>query len=263
MDYTTTKTDDLPAPVVAGMALPSVGSLFLRMRFDGQMLASGTGFVMQSPSGRFFLITNRHNVTGRRQDDGSCLNIMGAVPNEVVVHHHIAGYGNWVERVETLYEGETPRWIEHPRLGARADFVALPLANLGGTSTLSWKFDAGEYEQTFGPADPVSVVGFPFGISYGGYLPVWATGFVASEPSVDYLDLPVFLIDSRTREGQSGSPVVKQSTGGTIRLKNGKSMLGVGPMTTFLGIYSGRIHAQSDIGMVWKKDAIKELIDTL
>ena len=96
-------------------------------------------------------------------------------------------------------------------------------------------------------------------MTYGGYYPVWATGFVASEPVIDYNELPVFLIDCRTRQGQSGSPVVKHSNGGTIRLKSGASRMG-GVATTFLGIYSGRVHKDSDLGMVWKRSAIIELL---
>ena len=45
----------------------------------------------------------------------------------------------------------------------------------------------------FGPADTVSVVGFPFGMTAGGAFGVWATGFLPSEPDVDYNGLLVQL----------------------------------------------------------------------
>ncbi|WP_228982997.1 hypothetical protein [Paraburkholderia gardini] len=161
----------------------------------------------------------------------------GWYPGQILIHHHAkSGYGAWVEREEQLCAGDEPRWIEHPPLGPLADFVALPLDNLGGTTTFSWKEDAGDEEHAVGPADVVSVVGFPFGLAYGGFYPVWATGFVATEPNVDCNELPTFLIDSRTRQGQSGSPVIKHSNGGTIKLKSGASRMG-GAATTFLGIY--------------------------
>jgi hypothetical protein len=35
------------------------------------------------------------------------------------------------------------------------------------------------------------------------------------------------------------------------------------PVTRFLGIYSGRINKDSDIGIVWKAEAIRELIESV
>ena len=49
-------------------AEPSIKSLFLEMRFEGQVLASGSGFLVQNAR-HLFLVTNRHNVTGRKQRD--------------------------------------------------------------------------------------------------------------------------------------------------------------------------------------------------
>lgn len=43
-------------------------------------------------------------------------------------------------------------------------------------------------------------------------------------------------------------------------MSNGDSSVFSGPTTRFLGIYSGRINAESDLGIVWKASAIAELI---
>jgi hypothetical protein len=109
----------------------------------------------------------------------------------------------------------------------------------------------------------VSVVGFPFGKTGGGSLGIWATGFMASEPSVDYDGLPVFLIDCRSRQGQSGSPVIAYRSGGMVAMADGGSAAFSGAVCRFLGIYSGRINAESDLGIVWKASAIKELVDDI
>jgi hypothetical protein len=37
-------------------------------------------------------------------------------------------------------------------------------------------------------------------------------------------------------------------------------MIGSGAMTRFLGIYSGRLNAQSDLGFVWKASVVQELV---
>ena len=245
------------------IAKPSIQSLLIQMQVNGNGLSTGTAFIVDTPKGPH-LITNRHNVTGRNQETGAPLSPTGGLPTELVIlHNHKGQLGSWVPRTEALYVGETPRWREHPVLGPKADFVALPLSNLE---------DVDLYPQTpsnpgpgifVGPADSVSVVGFPFGITAGGVFGVWATGFLASEPAVDFNGLPVQLIDCRSREGQSGSPVIAYRSGGMVAMADGGSAAFAGPVWKFIGIYSGRINAQSDLGIVWKASAIEELVQAL
>lgn len=242
---------------------PSAQSLLLQMQFQGQPLSTGTGFVVNSPHGPV-LVTNRHNVTGRNQDTGKPLSSVGGVPDEIVIVHNRAGnLGEWFGVVESLYAASKARWIEHPTLGARADFVALPLTQL--TDVQLYPYDVADTgpKISYGPADTVSVVGFPFGMQAGGSLAIWATGFVASEPVIDYNELPIFLIDCRSRPGQSGSPVIAYRSGGMVALEDGASVAYSGHVSRFLGIYSGRINEQSDLGIVWKASAIQELVSSI
>src|SRR5688500_6696389 len=101
------------------IAGPSVKSLLLEMRFNGRVLATGTGFVADAPRGPM-LITSRHNVTGRHQDTGQLLHSSGAVPNELVVNQNRLNHaGQWVPKLEPLLDiNGSPTWIEHPTLGA-------------------------------------------------------------------------------------------------------------------------------------------------
>ena len=106
----------------------------------------------------------------------------------------------------------------------------------------------------------MSVIGFPFGKSSGDGLPIWATGYMASEPNLDYEGKPVVLIDCRTRTGQSGSPVVSFRSDGVIG-HNQFQGTWTAPSSDFLGLYCSRINAESDLGVVWKCSAIKELVE--
>jgi S1-C subfamily serine protease len=185
-------------------------------------------------------------------------------PNEVVVMHNRNGIpGQWVPRLEPLYSGDAPRWDEHPTLGPKADFVALRLTQLVDVELLPYDPSKPGVNLALTPADPVSVIGFPFGLTAGGVFGVWATGFLASEPAVDFDNLPVQLIDCRTRPGQSGSPVIAHRNGGMVALEGGSSAAYNGPVARFLGIYSGRINKESDIGIVWKASAIQQLLTSL
>jgi hypothetical protein len=109
---------------------------------------------------------------------------------------------------------------------------------------------------------PVSVLGFPFGRTGGlGYLPIWSKGWIATELDVDFDGRPSFLIDSRTRKGQSGSPViVYNSPGDQAAMHSGHLLLAPGEMVRLLGVYSGRINDQSDLGHVWKAEALIDIV---
>jgi hypothetical protein len=111
-----------------------------------------------------------------------------------------------------------------------------------------------------GPADIVSVVGFPFAIQAGATFAVWATGFLASEPAVDYAALPMLLIDCRTRPGQSGSAVIAHRSGLSLHTVQGGAVLLPGTATMFVGIYSGRVNEEADLGMVWKASAVQAIV---
>ncbi|MFK5915573.1 MAG: hypothetical protein QM484_14495 [Woeseiaceae bacterium] len=242
----------------------SVQSLLIQMRFNGQVLSSGTAFVAEHPDGAL-LITNRHNVTGRRQDNSQPLSPTGGIPNEIKIMHNQAGQlGNWIPKIEPLTDNSgNPLWHEHPVLGAQADFVALPLTQLVDVDLFPHTLGVGDPAILCMPADIVSVIGFPFGLTGGGCLALWATGFIASEPSVDFNNLPLFLVDCRSRPGQSGSAVIAHRNGGMVPLDNGNTSAFNGPVSRFLGIYSGRINEQSDLGLVWKAQAIQDLVNSI
>lgn len=242
----------------------SIQSLYIEMYFRDQKLSSGTGFVTYSPIGPV-LITNRHNVTGRHQETGNPLSKTGGLPDRLMIWHNGENVGEWTPVEEMLIDDEgSALWFEHPTFGARADFVALPLT-AGHDRVRLYLYDLAPPERPLklGPADTVSIVGFPFGLSASGRFAIWVTGFVASEPSIHFQDLPVFLVDCRSRPGQSGSPVIISRSGGPFVFEDGATGLGVGRLTQLLGIYSGRIHPDSDVGMVWHRRAVYDLVASI
>lgn len=130
---------------------------------------------------------------------------------------------------------------------------------MGDVQLYPYTLGVGDPAILVAPAEVVSVVDFPFGLTAGGSLAVWATGFVATDHDIDYAALP-FLIDCRSRQGQSGSAVIAHRTSGAVASEQGVS-IGGGVMTRFLGIYSGRVNAESDLGFVWKAAAIRQLVN--
>jgi hypothetical protein len=248
---------------MATIAEPSVKSLIIQMQAAGQALSTGTAFVANSTKGPV-LVTNWHNAAGRNPQTGKLLSATGAVPDEILILHNRSGkLGEWVPRKEMLYAGGKHRWFEHPAFGSKVDCIALPLTDIADVQLYPYSLGVGDPAIRCGPADAVSVVGFPFGITAGGALAIWATGFVASEPDVDFDNLPTFLIDCRSRPGQSGSAVIAYRSGGMVAMEDGSAAAFSGPVTRFLGIYSGRINDQSDLGIVWKARAVREIVDSV
>lgn len=247
------------------IAPPSRQAVFIELAFNQTTLATGTGFFIRGASGADYLVTNRHNVTGRDQVTHECLSRTGGVPNEIVVHFRSTETRGapTIQLRLPLLEGERNLWVEHPTFGDRADFVALPI-------TVPEKAEFQPFDPSqpgdsilLEPAEPISVVGFPFGLVAGESFPVWATGFIATDPEIDFDGLPLMLIDCRTRQGQSGSPVVAYRAGGAYAQARGTLAIADEHACKFLGIYSGRINKESDLGKVWKATAICQLAEKL
>jgi S1-C subfamily serine protease len=244
------------------IAMPSVQSLLIQMFVRDQSLSIGTGFIA-SRGGAMYLVTNRHNLAGRRSDTNELMSPKtGAVPDTVAIAHNAAeGLGVWTPTTEALYDADDrPLWFEHPVHGRAVDVVALPLQVSPEVAYYAYHLDQPDLEIKISVSTDVSVVGFPFGVTSGGFVAVWTRGTIASEYELPFDNLPCFLIDARTRQGQSGSPVIFHSAGGLVQTNDGASTL-MGEVDQLLGIYSGRINSESDLGMVWRVDALREIID--
>lgn len=249
---------------MANILEESAKSLLIKMNFNNTLLATGTAFITESSKGPV-LITNRHNVTGRDQDTNQPISPTGAIPDKIVIAHNQSNkLGTWVDKTESLYDkNNNPLWFEHPVLKDKADLIALKLTQTDAVHIYSYDPSKPGDDIQVGPSDTISVIGFPFGLTAGGSLPIWSTGFIASEPDINYKNLPIFLIDCRSRPGQSGSPVIAYISSGVARDSNGNMNHHGRAIQRFLGIYSGRINKESDLGIVWKASSIKQLIESI
>jgi S1-C subfamily serine protease len=245
----------------------SAQSLFIIATSNDKELGTATGFVVEHDD-KPYLITNWHVAAGRSPIDGQPRHYSGATPDKLVVLHLLPQTDpnrlEWNGYQEPLIaEDGAPLWLEHPELRRRMDVVALPLTNYAGTQLLPHDMNSQDDPNTAlaaQVADWVNIIGFPFGRASAGFLGIWTKGAIASDPDLNFEDLPCFLIDARTREGQSGSPVISYASGGAIAMASGNVTVGAGQIVNLLGVYSGRINKESDLGMVWKVSALKEIL---
>ncbi|KIU52349.1 MULTISPECIES: trypsin-like peptidase domain-containing protein [Bradyrhizobium] len=247
--------------------IPTMKSLFIEMRRGDMVLATGTGFLVANDrESHCAFVTARHNVTGRHQDTGQCLSAYGAIPDAITIYFHKGNesIGAWTPITLPLYRDGSPWWFEHPVLGDKADVVALNLRWGDDVTRFPYylKTELDRPKLVISPAEPVSVIGFPFGLSSSLRFPIWATGFLAQELSLVTQENPVFLIDCRTRPGQSGAAVIAFRVGSHRTIAGGRiaSTLTGQTVWEFLGIYTGRINAESDLGRVWHVRVLEDLL---
>jgi len=235
----------------------TVVSTSLELYAGSNALGSGTGFIVQREAAPF-LITNWHVLSGRNPRTNQPLSSTGAVPDNIAVWYHIKGkLGTWGRRFEQLINQDgSHRWLEHPE-GRKIDVAALPVMVDDEIQLYQLDLALSNVDLLLSPSEPVSIIGFPFGLTSGGKFPIWKTGHIASDIDIDYDGLPAFIIDATTKPGMSGSPVAARRIG-MYRTSKGIQM--GGEASRFLGIYSGRIHDQADIGMVWRPDVIDSIL---
>jgi hypothetical protein len=239
----------------------SARPLYLIQIKANEPLGTATGFIVEKEN-KNFLITNWHVVSGRNPQSGETLNSEGKTPDALLIWHHGERLGTWKRKREMLIDDQgNKKWIEHKK-GKMIDIAALPLQNDSDDIKI-YPLDLSLAEVNMVPevAMPVSIIGFPVGLTSAGFFPIWKTGHIASEPNLDHQNEPLFLIDATTRGGMSGSPVVLRMSGGYKTREGNTIMSSSGYRTRFLGIYSGRLPRDSEIGRVWRPELINEILN--
>jgi hypothetical protein len=241
----------------------SYTSLQVKILHNDVEIGRATGFVVAKKD-KHYLVTNRHVALACAQDKNPanvggwiCANKLG------ILHNRLNHLGEWIWVTEDLVdEHNNRRWLEHPTLGAGADLVALPLAHVEDVKFFPLDLGLVNVDVVVGPADPVSIVGFPYGLAQQGGLPVWKTGTVASDLDINFGGQPVFLVDTTSRPGMSGSPVYAVRSG-AYRSSDGALRTGItGSIKKFLGVYSEQMQPV-ELGGVWKAETVMTLYNSL
>lgn len=240
-------------------------------------MSTGTGFIFEYDS-KYYLITNGHNITRVNPDTNKRIIDSAAFPVKIATkvkiqkdnHYHVLKDLIEIDLYEDL-DFKIPKWFVHPKHKYRVDVVAIPIEetkNVHESIKLfpinKIKFDA---EFSIRIADDVYVLGYPFDLTSGMELPIWKRGSIATEPIIDLDNLPKLMIDTATRSGMSGSPVIMFRSG-FHSLHDGNALKGdeiMGTIKNFVGIYSGRIGAEDNfltqLGIVWKERVINEILE--
>jgi len=262
------------------------------------LISTGTGFFYEF-NNENYLITNWHNVSGRHFLTKEKLDLKyGRLPTYIEAKlatdcPESYGFTTQSYRIE-IYQEFKPTWFEHPTLGSNCDLIAIKMEKpLGVTKNFHVPSNRiGNTRIPVKPGNTVFVLGFPKSISVYIGLPIWKSGYIASEPFYDVtidgkvskigglesgIKLPAFFIDTQTKEGMSGSPVFANYIG-NWNMKNPyqelnpdspdfkkSNEIAIGEnRLEFVGCYSGRVGKKEEgatLGLCWKEDTIKVICE--
>lgn len=271
----------------------------LTMRFQKTELSVGTGVIYQHESD-YYIVSAWHNLAGRHSESLKPLSKNSAIPDNVVVNLAVSMHGGVIRHSITipLNDEEKSLFYIHPENWPRVDVAAIPfdphatfsseiylstgeLRNVefspimevfgSGTTEIcpiqkylvpnsdvidKW-FDSVEVtEELFIPGYPHNVQDY--------YQPIWKRATIASSVQQGWNKEPKFLIDSASKSGMSGSPVLYYNPNGTVQIHGSKYHFDQ-DVVILAGIYVGRLGVQGEldpqIGTVWNKSVIEEIID--
>jgi len=227
------------------------------------LLGPATGF-FKKLNNQVFLITNWHVVMGRHQETKQVLHSKAAIPDRLKFRVPIRDRpGEWTSPIEwLLYEDsestESPEksmWYEHPEHRDRLDIVAIPIRVPDGRDVRTIDDINSMPTMPIDIGDDVFVLGYPKGIDGGGEFPIWKKASIATEPEIARAGPRHMLVDTATRQGMSGAPVIKV-LGAAIRTPGTRSR-------RFLGVYSGRLgpsEVEAQLGKVWDASLIDAIV---
>ena len=232
------------------------------MFFGDTYLSLGTAFSWQEGD-QNYLITNWHNLTGINPFDGQHISNFGAEPNRIKIWYHAnTQLGDRYREFVTLYDDDgQPLWLVHPQHGNKIDVVALPVPPHPDVTHYPIN-KLSQRNLSISVGVDLFILGYPYGIERQVW-PIWKSASIASEPAIFDDDKKYVLVDTASRPGMSGSPVILRAWGSCL-LDDGAVSMVTGTSTRIFGVYSGRLASEdpldAQLGMVWPIAFVDEII---
>ncbi|NAZ37479.1 serine protease [Rubellimicrobium sp. CFH 75288] len=208
----------------------------IQLSANGKPLASATAFIYRK-AGRSYLVTNRHNVTGR--DFFEPEKLLGYAPPDRLSFEYFVNGSKQEQTLALFNPAAGYAFLSDPRY----DLAVLPLSvepdGANRPERTDWLLE---------PGTQVVVLGYPFGFGTQGY-PIWKQGMVASEPEIPFSlngkDYPAVMLEGVFFNGMSGGAVCLKTKG--ARIRGDKSLFwSSGATYDLIGVYSAtyRLHRE-------------------
>ena len=257
----------------------------------GAVERTATAFLLRR-NNDYFLVTALHVLTGRHWQTKR-LSDSGLIPEQFTAkvpyykftppRQHDLIWARYelklIEPTAGEYDTAAP-WLVHPKFREDVDVGVIPLTDFPkevfaklqskemaekSSSPFAFDWDV-ETKLATEVGDDVFVVGFPENIKVTAELPIWKRGSVATEPDISINGLPYVLVDTGTRGGMSGAPVLRRMPVGVAPFGGPDRILALNrPYAELFGVYSGRYGADeltSQLGIVWKREVISDILNS-
>jgi hypothetical protein len=266
------------------------------MRFGSQVLAIGTGVIYEREA-KYCIVTAWHNVTGRHPETLHYLSKTNGVPDNIVVSLAVNRPEIGVIRQHItlpLADEKKSLFYIHPKNWPRVDVVAIPfdpkalnrfeyqtstgtvqgvmsILDSGGEIYSVQRYEVpnddlrGQWLESVDVTEELFIPGYPQNVQDYYAQPVWKRATIASSVQLGWNGERKFLVDSASKSGMSGSPVLYYSPDGVMRFR-GTNYRFDQEVAILAGIYVGRLgvtkEADPQIGTVWHQSVIDEIIDS-
>jgi hypothetical protein len=231
---------------------------------EPQAFGNATGFIWRRGP-QHYLITNWHVVTGRNAETGQ---LEAPVQPDMLRLQFNVQFGEFGKQQWDLGirdDNNEPLWYAHPARQRGSDVVAIPLP-ISGDHPVTNMYPINDLKSEADLAVRIGmdvfILGYPFGAPPPGF-PVWKRGSIASEPDLTRIGRGYTLVDTASRPGMSGAPVIRRSWASHY-LENDAISADSTPQSKFIGVYSGRLNTKdpndAQLGMVWPVEDIEDII---
>jgi len=252
--------------------LGSLVTTKLRLFARDQELGCASGFFVER-KGQCYLVTNWHVVTGRHFQTGRVIDEKNAaLPDRLkFLAQQKGNVAEWTDVDCALYwdadktrTPAAPIWLEHGGHRHNVDVVAIPIKYPDGANLHTIDCVNTVPKLLLTVSREVFVLGYPKGIDGGRGFPIWKRASIATEPGIELGGVPKMLIDTATREGMSGAPVIAIADGEFDVEGAPAAYRKPGRVYRFVGVYSGRIgrgEMEAQLGIVWREQSLYEILD--
>lgn len=237
----------------------------IEMHFGDQYISTGTAFFWEHGE-QLYLVTAWHCLSGRHYKTKKHLSPTAAEPDNIKVWWNIDAQpvGQKGTTIVPIRDEENqPLWLVDAEQGSDVDIAILPVTRPPNAQAYPInKLSTDHLPLSVGR--DVFILGYPLGVEGVG-LPIWKRGSLASEWQIPREVQPYWLVDTASRPGMSGSPVIMRSYDDD---KVGAKFMDYGNngRSHFLGLYSGRLNNDGEkdiqLGMVWSSLYIEPIINS-
>jgi Trypsin-like peptidase domain len=239
----------------------SLTTIPLEQYFNATKLGQGTGFVWKLRE-QHYLVTNWHVLSMQDFFTGVNLRKDAGRPNRfrTLFNVQTGSFAKEWRDIAIRDSDDRPLWFVHPN--KCVDVAVLPLSSGPEGIALYPLNDQANTPLRIKIGMEVFILGYPFEIKMPAF-PVWKRGSIASEPDLVRLVDDYILVDTASRPGMSGAPVIRRSMTNHL-LETGDVAITSQTLTKFIGVYSGRLPTdhphEAQIGLVWDGSFIDEII---